>query len=205
MTYRLSMSPFFLTSQSAATLSGGNPSTVRVALVSLAVFMFLNTASAQQTQIAADAGPAAAEIHLHFSDFFRLPVGPSGLELTPALLQASGKQVVLTGYMVQQEHGSKPGQFFFTPRPVQMSEHADGDADDLPPATVLVKLAREQATWIIPHTSGLIQLQGLLSVGRQEASDGRVTWVQLQLKPEATHGMSPVEFEGYLQALQHRH
>lgn len=107
--------------------------------------------------------------------------------------------------MVQQENGSKPGQFFFTPRPVQMSEHADGDADDLPPATVLVTLAPEQAAWVVPHTRGLIQLQGVLSVGRQESSEGRVTWVQLQLNPEATRGMNAFEFAGYLHSLQHRH
>jgi hypothetical protein len=142
---------------------------------------------------------------LRFSDFYKLPVGPLGLEISPTLEQAAGKQVTLIGYMVQQENGSKPGQFFFTPRPVQMSEHADGDADDLPPATVLVKLAPEQADWLIPHTRGLIQLQGKLSVGRQEASDGRVTWVQLQLDPEATRGMNSFEFSGYLHSLQHSH
>lgn len=142
---------------------------------------------------------------LRFSDFFQFPVGPRGLEIAPALRQAAGKQVVLTGYMVQQENGSKPGQFFFTPRPVQMSEHADGDADDLPPATVLVTLAPEQAAWVVPHTRGLIQLQGVLSVGRQESPEGRVTWVQLQLNPEATRGMNAFEFAGYLHSLQHRH
>lgn len=142
---------------------------------------------------------------LRFSDFFKFPVGPRGLEINPALRQAAGTQVLLTGYMVQQENGSKPGQFFFTPRPVQMSEHADGDADDLPPATVLVTLSPEQSEWLVPHTRGLIQLQGRLSVGRQEASDGRVTWVQLQLNPEATRGMNAFEFASYLHSLQHRH
>jgi len=125
--------------------------------------------------------------------------------MSTALLQAQGKNVTLTGYMVQQENGAKPGQFLFTPRPVQMSEHADGDADDLPPATVLVKLAPEQAEWVVPHTRGLIQLQGRLSVGRQEGADGRVTWVQLQLNPDATRGMNTFEFANYLHSLQHRH
>jgi hypothetical protein len=162
----------------------------RVILVSLLAFQCAVPASAQP---------------LRFSDFFQFPVGPRGLVLSPALQQAAGKQVVLTGYMVQQENGSKPGQFFFTPRPVQMSEHADGDADDLPPATVLVTLAPAQAAWWVPHTSGLIQLEGTLSVGRQEAPDGRVTWVQLQLNPEATRGMNAMEFAGHLHALQHRH
>ena len=86
-----------------------------------------------------------------------------------------------------------------------MSEHADGDADDLPPATVLVQLAPEQAHWMVPHARGLMELQGTLSVGRQEADDGRVTWVQLQLSPDATRGMDPLEFSNHLHSLQHRH
>ena len=86
-----------------------------------------------------------------------------------------------------------------------MSEHSDGDADDLPPATVLVKLAPEQATWLVPHARGLIELQGKLSVGRQEAADGRVTWVQLQLNPEATKGMNAAEISNYLHSQQHPH
>jgi hypothetical protein len=142
---------------------------------------------------------------LTFQQFFMFPVGDHGLEIAPALLQAQGKKVRLTGYMVQQEKGSLPGQFFLTPRPVQMSEHADGDADDLPPATVLVRLAPEQATWSVPHTRGLIQLEGLLSVGRQEAGNGRVSWVQLQLGPQATRSMNAFEFASYLHTLQHRH
>lgn len=119
---------------------------------------------------------------LSFKEFFQFPVGPRGLDIHPRLQQANGQAVRLRGYMVQQDHGSQRGQFFFTPRPVQMSEHADGDADDLPPATVLVKLAPAQSTWVVPHTVGLIELAGTLSVGRQEADDGRVTWVQLQLQ-----------------------
>jgi hypothetical protein len=176
----------------------------RVLLVSLMAFQCASPAQAQN-EPAQDAKSVTAAQTLRFSDFFNFPVGPRGLEINPLLQQAAGKQVLLTGYMVQQENGSKPGQFFFTPRPVQMSEHADGDADDLPPATVLVKLAADQSRWIVPHTRGLIQLQGTLSVGRQEADDGRVTWVQLQLNPEATRVMNAVEIDSYLHSLRHQH
>ena len=127
--------------------------------------------------------PSPSPELLSFKEFFQFPVGPRGLDIHPRLQQANGQPVRLRGYMVQQDHGSHRGQFLFTPRPVQMSEHADGDADDLPPATVLVKLAPAQSTWVVPHTPGLIELAGILSVGRHEADDGRVTWVQLQLQP----------------------
>ncbi len=151
------------------------------------------------------AGAQANAQLLPFKDFFKFPVAARGLEISPQLQQADGKPVRLVGYMVKQENGSQPGQFLLTPRPVQMSEHADGDADDLPPATVLVKLAPEQSTWLVPHARGLIELQGTLSVGRQEAADGRVTWVQLQLNPEATKGMDATEMSNYLRSLQHAH
>ncbi len=182
----------------------------RILLVSLLAFQGVAPAGAQISPAQGSAMvPTAATTTtaqpLRFGDFFKFPVGPRGLELSPALQQASGQQVLLTGYMVQQENGSQPGQFFFTPRPVQMSEHADGDADDLPPATVLVKLAAEQSGWVIPHTRGLIQLRGTLAVGRQEASDGRVTWVQLQLPPDATRSMNPQELASQQHGLQHRH
>jgi len=178
----------------------------RIILVSMAAFQCApSTAQTTAGVAAAVTSAQAAPQALSFNDFFKFPVSTKGLEMSPVLLQANGKNVTLTGYMVQQENGSKPGQFLFTPRPVQMSEHADGDADDLPPATVLVKLAPEQADWAVPHTRGLIQLQGKLSVGRQEGADGRVTWVQLQLNPDATRGMNTFEFANYLHSLQHRH
>ncbi|MBC7547713.1 MAG: hypothetical protein H7224_03590 [Polaromonas sp.] len=176
-----------------------------VILMSLMAWQCMAPAHAQATHPhnTPAAGPNAQP--LRFTDFFKFPVGPRGLEINPVLQQAAGQEVLLTGYMVQQENGSKPGEFFFTPRPVQMSEHADGDADDLPPATVLVKLAPEQADWVVPHTRGLIELQGRLAVGRQEAPDGRVTWVQLQLNPEATRRMNAFELSGHLHSMQHRH
>ena len=151
------------------------------------------------------ATPALAPVtDLRFQDFFQLPVGAKGLEISSALRQADGKTVALTGYMVQQEVPSH-GVFLLTPRPVQMSEHADGDADDLPPATVLVKLAPEQRDWAVPHVRGLIRITGVLSVGREEGSSGRVSWVQLQLAPQATRALNTLEIAGSMQSLQHRH
>jgi hypothetical protein len=147
-------------------------------------------------------GTAATE--LSFRDFFKLPIGPQGLEISPRLRQHQGQTVRLTGYMVQQEN-AMPGQFLFTPRPVQMSEHADGEADDLPASTVLVQLAPEQADWRVPHVRGRIALTGQLHVGRQEGRDQRITWVQLQLPADATRPMSSIEMAGFIHSLQHRH
>jgi hypothetical protein len=91
--------------------------------------------------------------------------------------------------MVQQEEAA-PGRFMLTPRPVQMSEHADGAADDLPPATVMVYLDPSQQDWVVPHVHGLISVSGVLKVGRHEETDGRVSWVRLQLEPQAVQSVT---------------
>jgi hypothetical protein len=141
---------------------------------------------------------------LRFADFFKLPMGSKGAEITPTLLQANGQHVRLTGYMVQQERPVL-GHFMLTPRPVRMSEHSDGDADDLPAAWAMVYLDPEQSDFAVPYQRGLLELSGVLSVGRVEEKDGRVSWVRLQLQPEATRGMNAFEVANYLHSLQHVH
>ena len=149
--------------------------------------------------------PAASEAPLlRFADFFQQPMGSKGLALTQELLQADGHSVRLSGYMVQQELPAT-GRFLLTPRPVRMSEHADGDADDLPAAWAMVYLAPEQQDFAIPYQRGLIELSGVLHVGRLEEEDGRVSWVRLQLGSEATRGMNASELAIYLHSLQHIH
>ncbi len=156
------------------------------------------------TSAVSAATPSSHVLDLPFADFFRSPIGPKGLEITDKLQQAHGQQVRLVGYLVQQEK-PVPGRFMFTARPVQMSEHADGEADDLPPATVMVTLDAQHKDWLVPHVRGLVALQGVLSVGRSQASDGRVTWVQLQLGPEAARHMNAIEMSTLLHKAQHRH
>lgn len=124
--------------------------------------------------------PDAAQA-LKFGDFYRTPVGDRGLEPTDTLKAADGKQVRLVGWMVAQEDPPL-GYFLLTPRPVRMSEHADGDADDLPLNTVLVLLPARWADQGVPHQGGLVELVGQLHVGRSVERDGRVSWVQLQLQ-----------------------
>jgi hypothetical protein len=156
------------------------------------------------TSAITSATPSGQVLELRFADFFRSPIGTKGLEITDKLQQAHGQQVRLVGYLVQQET-PVPGRFMFTARPVQMSEHADGEADDLPPATVMVYLDPQYQDWLVPHVRGPVALQGVLSVGRSQASDGRVSWVQLQLGPEATRHMNAIEMNTLLHNAQHRH
>ncbi len=119
---------------------------------------------------------------IKFRDFFKSPIGARGLELSEPLRVAAGQRVRLMGYMVAQED-TPTGRFFFTPMPIRMSEHADGDADDLPPSTVVVVMPEIDRMQPILHRPGLMQLTGVLQVSRQELDHGRVSWVRLQLDP----------------------
>jgi len=141
---------------------------------------------------------------LRFGDFYQQPQGPQGPQMTEALRRADGTNVRLVGYMVQMENPTL-GRFMLSPRPVQMSEHADGDADDLPLALATVYLDPEQKDWVVPYTRGLIAITGRLELGRMEEVDGRVSWVRLHLPAQATRGMSPLELASYFHSLQHRH
>ena len=136
-------------------------------------------------ELPAQAETTPAALELKFSSFFKQPVGPRGLELTDALRAADGREVHLLRYMVAQE-SPQPGRFLLTPRPVRMSEHADGEADDLPPQAVTVLLDASQRERLVAHQSGLLSLTGRLSVGRfEDPQTGRVSWLRLQLAPQA--------------------
>ena len=161
--------------------------------------MWMGSAAAQLAPVSIRQGQ-----ELRFRDFFSMPVGPEGLQLSDRLRSAYGQTVRLVGYMVKQER-TQAGSFLLSPRPVQMTEHADGEADDLPPATVLVELDTAQTDWVVPHVRGLVEISGQLRVGRYEGRDGRISWVRLQLAEDATRGMNAYELAGYLHAAQHRH
>ena len=130
----------------------------------------------------AQATPVAA-LELKFSDFFVSPLGPRGPQVTPLLRSAHGQKVRITGYMVVEEE-APVGRFFLSPRPLSMSEHADGDANDLPASALCVLMPPGQRSEPLGHTPGLLRLTGQLQVGRQEMEDGRVTWVRLLLDPK---------------------
>ena len=131
---------------------------------------------------AAQATPLAA-LELKFSDFFVSPLGPRGPQVTPLLQSAHGQKVRITGYMVVEEE-APVGRFYLSPRPLSMSEHADGDANDLPASALCVLMPPGQRSEPLGHTPGLLRLTGQLQVGRQEMEDGRVTWVRLLLDPK---------------------
>ena len=119
-----------------------------------------------------------------FSDFFQMPFGPKGLTFTNKAKALVGQRVSITGYMVKMEQPIA-GQFILSPRPVEINDHADGDANDLPAHAVLVLLDTVQAEALVPYRSGLVQIEGQLELGRQETGQAQVSWIRLRLDKDA--------------------
>jgi hypothetical protein len=115
---------------------------------------------------------------LRFEQFFRLPVGPLGLEPSADLLAAHGQRVRLFGYMVLSD-SPRPGTFLMAALPVTLAEQADGQADDLPPAVVTVRLPAGQTDRPMPYVPGILMLEGRLEVGLEDEPDGRRSLVRL--------------------------
>jgi hypothetical protein len=118
-------------------------------------------------------------VDLSFRDFYRMPIGPRGLEPTETLLGLDGRRVRIEGYVVQEED-SLPGLFMMTSTPVALAELADGPADYLPGATVFVHLRADDARQkYLTYRSGLWTVVGTLELGGREEPNGRISYVRL--------------------------
>jgi hypothetical protein len=118
---------------------------------------------------------------LKFNEFFVMPVGPRGLELTDKLRSLDKRKVRMLGYMVQEEHAPR-GRFIFAPFPAQIHNHDNYLAEDLPPSVVHVQMPY-LCDQPVSYTPGLMLLTGTLSVGSQPEVNGRVSMVRLTLDP----------------------
>ncbi len=128
--------------------------------------------------------PRAGVTGIKFGEFFRMLIGPFGLEPTEKLLALNGKPVRLVGYMVKEEMPSA-GRFLLSPLPVSLGDEDESLSDDLPATAVFVHLqgSKNQDT---PYIVGLIQLTGTLEVGARDEADGRVSAVRLMLDPQVS-------------------
>ena len=122
--------------------------------------------------------PAAQD--LAFNQFYVMPVGPRGLQPTRQLLALRGQRVRLIGYMVHEEE-PLPGVFLLAPQPLQLSEVADGPADDLPATTVFVHLPVDEQPRVIAFRPGPWELTGTLELGAQAERNQRVSYTRLRL------------------------
>jgi hypothetical protein len=117
---------------------------------------------------------------LKFNEFYKMPVGPKGLELTPKLISLIGKKVSIAGYMAKAEPAI-PGLFVLSPIPVEMGDDDEKLVDDFPPNVIFVHTNDHQLA--VPHIDGQINLTGILEVGSFDEVDGHVSTFRLELDP----------------------
>ena len=158
-----------------------------------------NSAPDSPKQVVAEANSsnAASEIvDLKFEEFFKMPVGRYGLEMTEKLKSLDGKKVRLQGFMVKEDrcrggHAHNPadadkevvkGRFMLSPAPVMVSYACFATSDDLFPQTVFVRIT-ELADKPVPHSSTPLEVIGTLSVGPSQEPDDRISQVRLVLDP----------------------
>lgn len=121
---------------------------------------------------------AASIPSLKFNELFKMPVGPRGLEPSEKLISLQNKEVRIIGYMAKQETPT-PGLFILSPLPVNMGDEDDMYADDMPAHSVFVHLHETDA--VTGYTSGLINIIGVLDIGNKTETDGRVSYVRIQI------------------------
>lgn len=125
------------------------------------------------------AGAVAAQTDLRFNEFYRLPIGPKGLEPSRKLLALQGQAVRLVGYRVPVAD-APPGLLILSPLPVSLGDEDESFADDLPASAVYVHLPEAAAAALPP--SGLLSVSGRLQLGAQREADGRFSFVRLVLE-----------------------
>jgi hypothetical protein len=168
----------------------------RVILLSLPVFALIACAHQANNDKSVDTvahGPVKLALQplppgvteLQLRDFYKLPVGPRGLEPTEKLLSLKDKRVRVVGYMVQAEEPT-PGLFMLSLVPVNIPDKEDGPSDDLPGSTLFVHMPASDADKILAYRPGLWELVGTLKLGGQEEANGRVSYVRLMLDPSAS-------------------
>jgi hypothetical protein len=149
---------------------------------------------------------------LKFADFFKVPVGPMGLELTERLKSLHGKKVRVLGFQVIESvtvcnsdpaaqnpvrkfasrfEAGVPGRLLLCATPQVVDFNHYGHAEDLPPQVLYVTVP-EYYGQPTPHTPGMLLLTGTLDVGNKTEPDGRISVVRLILDPRPSPPSTPV-------------
>ncbi|WP_326941825.1 hypothetical protein [Actimicrobium sp. GrIS 1.19] len=127
---------------------------------------------------------------LKFREFFKMPIGPRGLDASDKLIALADKRVRIVGYMARAET-PVAGMFILTPLPVSLGDEDESLSDDLPASSVFVHLNPNAEQAPLPYYPGLLQLTGTLRLGPFEEADGHVSTVRLELDPNLARAMTP--------------
>jgi hypothetical protein len=129
-------------------------------------------ASALDTPVAQPLPPAP---ELSFRELFA--PGPR-LRPSEKVLALANQRVRMVGFMVEMESPPSSG-FYFTAHPVHCDEAGAGTGD-LPPETVLV-VVESGCDEPVQFMRGALEVSGVLEVGNQTDSEGRVSGFRLLL------------------------
>ena len=151
-----------------------------------AVFKFVAIAFAVALVSAAAEADQATVADLRFRDFFRMPVGPRGLEPSPQLIALDDHAVRIRGYVVRQAEPI-PGVLILSPLPIELGDADESLSDDLPPAAVFVHFDAP-----MPDVAGLVQVTGTLQLGPRDEADGHVSQARLQLNATQAAAIEPI-------------
>jgi len=154
----------------------------RLAAAAHALLLFAAALGLAGPARSAETAPDAAQapVSIRFQDFYRMPVGPEGLEPTPGFLALDGRRVQLTGYVVHEEE-PEPGLLLLSPVPAALADIADGPADGLPVSTVYVRLPASVAGHYVVAQPGPWTVTGTLDLGGRPEAHGRYSYVRLQV------------------------
>lgn len=142
-------------------------------------------------RVTTELAPQEGVTDLKFRDFFKLPIGPRGLEPTETLLSLKGWRVRVVGYMARQDPQLGPkGLLVLAPLPVSLGDEDESYADDLPAAAVYVHLDAAQGQQVLPYMAGLMALTGILEIGPSMEADGRQSMLRLQLDSGASAALA---------------
>ena len=165
-------------------------------------FILATTAAMWMGSAAAQWAPTSSRQgqELRFRDFLSYCTGNDGNQtpqISDRLRQAEGKKVRLVGYMLPQEHACSGG-FVLTAQPCQ-ADHLRIDLSDARmPAAVRVEFDDAHRDWTVPFLKGLVEVSGMLRVGRHTDAQGYCALATLQLEPQNTLHASADALAGYL-------
>ena len=126
---------------------------------------------------------------LKFREFFKMPIGPRGLEPSAKLIALAGQRVRLLGYMARQAVPDA-GTFILAPMPVALGDEDESLSDDLPASSVFVHFS---PSFDVAYVPGLLRLTGTLRLGSFEENDGHVSTVRLELDPDLAQAVVPLQ------------
>lgn len=150
---------------------------------------------------------------LRFADFYKMPVGPRGLEMSARMQGLAGKTVRLIGYFVFEDWATcscpeeppvpartaqksrrptapawmkhvVPGRAMLSAVPTSVSLGHYALGDELPPQTAFVHIGSRFGE-PVAFKPGMYAVTGKLEVGNREELDGRISYVRLVVEADA--------------------